>query len=102
MRAHFEAVRRAGLDLRINREREDLEEMFREGLLLLRSRDLETDFALVKAHAGRGFFGRQKSRVLTYTSDIHRDQFFLGPVLNGIVLALVDINNLYRLAGLLP
>ena len=102
MRTHFQAVRRAGLDLRIEAERQHLEKMFSEGVMLLQSRDLETDFALVKLDAGRGFLGETKSKVLTYTSDIYRNQFFPGPVLSGIVLALAGINHLYRLAGLLP
>lgn len=102
MRTHLDAVRRAGLDLRIDVERQELEEMLREGVMLLQSRDLETDFALVKLDAGRGFLGEQKSKVLTYTSNIYRNQFFPGPVLKGIVFALAGINQLYRLAGLLP
>lgn len=75
--------------------------MVKEGCLLLQSQDLETDFALINVDAGRGFFGGQKRRVLTYTSDIYRDQFSPGPVLGSLIRALVGINNLYRAAGIL-
>lgn len=50
----------------------DLAEMLREGILTPQSRDLQTDFVFVNINAGRGFFGGQKTQVLTFTSDIYR------------------------------
>src|SRR5688500_8596572 len=75
MQVHFEASRRAGLDLAIQTDLGDLPEMISEGTLLLQSRDLETDFLFVNVDAGRGFFGGQKRQVLTYTSDIYRGRY---------------------------
>lgn len=101
MRVHFEAARRAGLDLRIQTEISDFAEMVREGIFLLQSRDLKSDFLLINVDAGRGFFGGQKRRVLSYTSDIYLDHFSSGPVLESPIRVLVGINNLYRATGLL-
>ena len=75
--------------------------MLQEGILTPRSYDLQTDFIFVNVDAGRGFFGGQKTKVLTFTSDIDRNQYFPGPVLSSLLRALVGINNLYRAAGLL-
>ena len=100
MRAHLQITNRNGLDLSIE-DISDLEEMLQEGILTPRSYDLQTDFIFVNVDAGRGFFGGQKTKVLTFTSDIDRNQYFPGPVLSSLLRALVGINNLYRAAGLL-
>lgn len=100
MRTHLQIIHRHGLDLSIE-DASDLEEMLQEGILTPQSRDLQTDFVFVNIDAGRGFFGGQKTKVLTFTSDIYRNQYFPGPVLGSLLRALVGINNLYRAVGLL-
>jgi hypothetical protein len=100
---HFRRCRTNGLDLFLEGSPSDeqVTEIVLDGLLPLQSRDLETDFLFVNVNAGRGIFGGQKTRIATFTSDIYRGEYFPGPVLGGIVRALVGINNLYRGAGLL-
>ena len=100
MRTHLQIIHGHGLDLSIE-DASDLEEMLQEGILTPQSRDLQADFVFVNVDAGRGFFGGQKTKVLTFTSDIYRNQYFPGPVLGNLLRALVGINNLYRAAGLL-
>ena len=100
MRVHLQIAHRHGLDLLIEGA-SDLSEMLHEGILMPQSRDLQTDFVFVNIDAGRGFFGGQKTQVLTFTSDIYRNQYLPGPVLRSLLHALVGINNIYRAAGLL-
>lgn len=100
MRVHLQIAHRHGLDLLIE-DASDLGEMLHEGILTPQSRDLQTDFVFVNIDAGRGFFGGQKTQVLTFTSDIYRNQYLPGPVLRSLLRALVGINNIYRAAGLL-
>ena len=71
MRVHLQIAHRHGLDLSIE-DASDLAEMLHEGILMPQSRDLQTDFVFVNIDAGRGFFGGQKTQVLTFTSDIYR------------------------------
>lgn len=103
LRVHLETTRKHGLDLEIDLGSSDdaVREMIGEGFLCLQSRDLQTDILLVNVDAGKGFFGGQKFRVLTYTSDIYRGQYYAGPVLGSLLRALTGINNLYRAAALL-
>lgn len=100
---HLENVRKHGLDLEIDLTYSTggLHEMLDEGYLCIQSRDLGTDMIFVHVDAGKGFFGRQKSRVSTFTSDIYRGQYYAGPVLGSLLRAMVGINNLHRAAGLL-
>ena len=87
------------LDFRLASNGPEVIEMMNEGLVYLESRDLEVEILIVNVDAGKGFFGRQKTNVLTYTSDIYRGEFSAGPVLSGLLRALVGVNNLYRAAG---
>lgn len=100
---HLENARKHRVDLEIDLASSDeaVREILGEGFLVLRSSDLQTDILLVNVDAGKSFFGRQKSQVLTYTSDIYRDHYYAGPVLENLLRALVGINNLYRAAGFL-
>jgi hypothetical protein len=100
---HLKKCRRNDLDLYIDGDtsNESLAEMMEEGLLMLQSRELRVDLLFANIDAGRGFFGAQKTRIATFTSEIYKGEYFAGPVLGGIIRALVGINNMYRAAGLL-
>lgn len=92
---------KSGLDLSIHHGAlEDIPEMLREGIVLLESCTLKTQLAFINVNAGRGFFGVQKNRVLTYTGDLYSTDYFAGPVLPSLLRALVGVNNLYRNEGL--
>ena len=97
MSAHFEAnVWKNRYDIEVDESFAKLPELFAEGILCLRSRQIECDILLVNVDAGRGFFGGEKRKVLTYTSDLYKDEYFAGPVLGSLLRALVGVNNLYR------
>lgn len=97
MKAHFEAnIWKKGYDIELDETLILIPEMLSEGVVCLRSRAIACDIILVNVDAGRGLFGGQKTRVLTYTSDIYRNEYYAGPALSGILRALVGVNNLYR------
>ena len=97
MQSHFEAnVWGQGFDIVIDESIAELSEMFSEGFLCIQSRTIECDILLLNVDAGRGFFGGEKRKVLTYTSDLFKNEYFAGPVLGSLLRALAGINNLYR------
>jgi hypothetical protein len=100
LKDHLSTARRNGLDIAV-KPGVDLEQMMSKGVLVLQSEALHLDICFVKVDAGRGFFGWQKSNVLTYVSDINAKSYKAGPVLGGLLRALTGINNIYREAGLL-
>ena len=101
LKVYFAGVRKNDLDLEFDGGFEGVSEMMQEGIILLQSRDLQSQFAFINVDAGRGLFGGQKTRVATYTADLYRNEYLPGPVLSGLLRALIGINNIYRAEGFL-
>ena len=101
LKVYFAGVQKNGLDLWIDGGFENVPKMMQEGLIMLQSYDLQSQFAFINVDAGRGLFGGQKTRVATYTADLYRNEYLPGPVLSGLLRALVGINNIYRAEGFL-
>lgn len=102
LRDYLGVAARNGLDVKLDVYREDdLKEMFREGVIVLKSLHLQRRFLFVKADAGRGFFGGQKTNVLSYLGDFVGGGYAPGPILRSLAVALTSINNAYRSSGFL-
>lgn len=100
--AYLETAIRNGLDIKLDISSEDqVEEMLSDGAILLKSQLLDRSFLLVKIDAGRGFFGAQKTHILTFIGDSYKDEFQAGPSLKSIAVALTSINNIFRGVGAL-
>lgn len=99
---YLQIADRNELDIRVEvRDSDELKEMFAEGAILLSSTTLRHRFLFLNIDAGRGFFGGQKSRVLSYIGDLYRDEFQPGPSFNNLATATSSINNLFRAEGAL-
>ena len=99
---YLETAIRNGLDIKLDITAEDqVEGMLSDGAILLKSGLLERSFLLVKIDAGRGFFGAQKTHVLTFIGHSYKDEFQAGPSLKSIAVALTSINNIFRGVGAL-
>lgn len=76
-----------------------VKEAFDEGMIALTAADLDTSFVFVKQNAGRGFFGGQKSRVMTYVGSVEDDQLMPSVLCKNVVGAMAAVNAVYRSQG---
>ena len=73
---------------------------FEQGIVLLTSPVLDSDFLFLKIDDGRGLFGGQKHRYLSGIGSYNRDAFMPGASFGNLAFALTSINNLFRAEGL--
>ena len=73
-----------------------VEEAFNDGLIVLRAEDLETDFAFVKVSAGKGLFGGEKARVMTYVGQVSDDELMPSTLFKNLATALTSVHAVYR------
>jgi hypothetical protein len=97
LRAYKESVRDSNRDLVLHHSMGGaLQEAARNGYILLTCPLLDTDFAFLKLDAGRGLFGGQKSRVMSYVGTIDLDELMPGTTFANFAFALSSINNIHR------
>ena len=77
-----------------------VKEAFGEGFIALKAADLDTDFVFIKQNAGRGFFGGQKSRVMTYVGSLEIDELMPSTLCKNVIMAMAAVNAVYRSQGL--
>lgn len=100
--AYLQMATKNGLDVRVDVSNpDDVKETFAEGAILLRSESLERRFLFLNVDAGRGFFGKQKTHVISYIGDLYKDEFQAGPSFKSLAVATTSINNIFRGVGVL-
>ena len=77
-----------------------VKEAFDEGFIALKAADLDTDFVFIKQNAGRGLFGGQKSRVMTYVGSLEHDELMPSTLCKNVIMAMAAVNAVYRSQGL--
>lgn len=77
-----------------------VKEAFDDGFIAFKAADLDTDFVFVKQNAGRGLFGGQKSRVMTYVGSITENELMPSTLFKNVAMAMASVNAVYRSQGL--
>ena len=73
-----------------------LQQASESGYVIISCPSLETDFAFFKLDAGRGLFGGQKSKVMSYVGTVDLDELMPGTTFKNLAMALSSINNIHR------
>ncbi|MGY0505418.1 hypothetical protein [Luteimonas sp. e5] len=73
-----------------------LQQACENGCIVLTCPFLETDFVFLKLDAGRGLFGGQKYRVMSYVGTVDLDELMPGSTFKSFAIALTAINNIHR------
>lgn len=81
--------------------KEDVASALEQGIVLLQCPQIESDILFLKLNDGRGFLGRQKSRVANYISVQMANAFTAGGSHALLIGGLTGINNIFRHRGLL-
>lgn len=79
------------------------EEIFhcsQDGTIVLSSQVLEMEILFIKADAGKGFFGGQKVRFVTYLKSQYEADWLQGHTFKTWPFAVTSIGNIYRGVGL--
>lgn len=72
------------------------QEHLNEGLLILTSESLQSDFGFLKVNAGRGFFGGQKYKIQAFVGSVFQDQVMPVRIFANLVTALASVHSIYR------
>ncbi|MGO3739206.1 MAG: hypothetical protein ACTJGG_07055 [Marinomonas foliarum] len=84
------------LDPSLNNGTDSFEQAISQGYLILRSTRLDTCFLFLNVNAGRGLFGGQKRKVMSFIGPSEEFVFTPGHVFNKLIIGLTGINNVYR------
>ncbi len=89
-----------GYDIRLDSslcgEVEAFQEALNQGYIILSSVSLDTSFLFANIDGGKGFFGGQKTKVVSFIGPPESFSFTPGHVFNKLVRALTSINNIFR------
>lgn len=87
------------LDPSLNGDTEVFQDALSQGYIILISDFLDMCFLLLKVNGGKGLFGGQKSKVMSFIGSPSDLTFTPGQVCNKFIIALTAINNIYRANG---
>jgi len=97
LRAYKDSVKGTNRDLVLHHSMGGvLQQAAESGYLLFSCPFLETDFVFFKLDAGRGLFGGQKSRFMSYVGTIDLDELMPGTTFGSFAAALASLNNIHR------
>lgn len=97
LKAHFKGIAKHGLDLDVDpgRAAGEFTTWFESGIVLLQSRQLGLQIALVNLDAGRSLIGTRRTRVVRYTSPLGQDAWQAGPTAGSLFESLFSVTDLY-------
>ena len=98
---YLDTALRNNLDIRLSVLAGDGKALAADGVILLSSNALHSDFLFIKVDAGRSIFGRQKANYYSYLGDNNLGKFSPGPSFRSFAIAITSINNIYRAMGML-
>lgn len=97
LRAYKESVRGTNRDIVLHHSMDGaLQQACENGYIVLTCPFLEADFVFLKLDAGRGLFGGQKYRVMSYVGTVDLDELMPGSTFKSFAIALSAINNIHR------
>ena len=105
-REYLQSAHRNGMDVNIHPSvlaagKDEMTEVLRDGLLMLRASEIDLDLAIVKTSQGQSWLGGNKVRFVVFAGSIDRDELVMGDTFRMLAMALTGINNIYRQRGLL-
>lgn len=84
------------LDPSLTGDTEAFQEALSQGFIILSSNMLDTCFLFLNVNGGKGFFGGQKRKIVSFIGPPSDFVFTPGHIFDKFIIALTAINNVYR------